>query len=250
MDETSECRHVEPLLAELATGVLTDLDRDRALRHVNTCASCQRELAELSRAADGVLWLVPEREPPAGFETAVMNRITDVATAARPVTAATPRRIHWRVPGWMRGRALAGRPSVRLAAGALALVLAAATGAAVAYWHGGTDRELAGRYRQAVAAGRPYTNAAPVTSTDGSVVGHMYVYPGSPPWAIVSLTAAPVEGAYQMSITTTSGVRYPVGVCTVTGHTGVAGYPLATPVDQIARVDLDHADVHLTIRPG
>jgi hypothetical protein len=40
-----------------------------------------------------------------------------------------------------------------------------------------------------------------------------------------------------------------MGVCTVTGHSGVRGYALPMPVDDIAAVDLDHAGIRLTVRP-
>src|SRR5215468_6978390 len=81
MDETFGCAHVRPLLAELATGAATGIDRDRGLRHVETCVACQQELAELALTADQLLFTVPEREPPAGFEAAVMNRIAGLTEA-------------------------------------------------------------------------------------------------------------------------------------------------------------------------
>src|SRR5262245_10199369 len=93
MDETSDCRRVRPLLAELAIGAATGIDRDWALRHVTGCVACQRELAELALTADRLLLLVPEREPPAGFETAVMNRITGIdPRLADPAPGRPPRR--------------------------------------------------------------------------------------------------------------------------------------------------------------
>src|SRR5215472_11306836 len=123
MDETFGCAHVRPLLAELATGAATGIDRDRALRHVETCVACQHELAELALAADQVLLIVPECEPPAGFETVVMDRIAGLAEVRRPSDAAArvSRRAHWSPR--RRERTAARRP-VRLVAGALALVVA------------------------------------------------------------------------------------------------------------------------------
>jgi hypothetical protein len=132
----------------------------------------------------------------------------------------------------------------------MALLIAAGVGAGVTYASGSADRHLAERYRQVATSGAGYTNAAPVTSADGTVVGHLYLYQGAPAWAIVALTAAPAAGAWDMSIVTRGGLRYPMGVCTVTGQRGVTGYALPMPVDQIAAVDLDHAGIRLTVRPG
>jgi hypothetical protein len=138
---------------------------------------------------------------------------------------------------------------VRIVASAMALLLAAGLGAGGAYLGDSPDRRLAEQYRQVTVTGPGYTNAAPVTTVDGTVVGHLYLYQGAPAWAIVALTAAPAAGAWEMSILTRAGLRYPMGVCTVTGHSGVTGYALPMPVDQIAAVDLDHAGIRLTVRP-
>src|SRR5258708_24065223 len=83
MDETADCQSVRPLLAELAIGAATGHDRAEALRHVAGCTGCRHEVAELARAADDLLLLVPEREPPPGFETQVAQRIANLA-GARP----------------------------------------------------------------------------------------------------------------------------------------------------------------------
>src|SRR5690242_12404352 len=116
MDETPDCARVGPLLAELATGAATGYERAEVLRHVAGCPACRGELADLSRVADDVLLLAPLREPPAGFESAVMRRL----------------------PGLVRPRAarsLATRPrAVRLVAAVAALIVAAGAGAAVESW--------------------------------------------------------------------------------------------------------------------
>src|SRR5262245_42702761 len=103
MDETFECTQVRPLLAELATGAATGIDRDRGLRHVEICVACQQELAELALTADQLLSMVPERQPPAGFETAVMNRIAGITVGPTPPldlpSSSTMRGPRWRPPG-------------------------------------------------------------------------------------------------------------------------------------------------------
>lgn len=251
MDETPDCQSVRPLLVELAIGAATGHDRAEALRHVAGCAGCRHEVAELARAADDLLLLVPEREPPPGFETQVAQRIANLAEARprgrrgrRPVPLARtlPR----------SGGAMSRRPparAVRLAAAAVVLAVAAAGGAAAAYWQAASDRHLADRYRQTVAASG-YPSATAVTSTSGTVVGHLFLYQGSPAWAMVAITDAPESGNYTMVVLTTTGRSYPVGVCAVTGRSGTAGYPLTVPVTQIAAIELSRPGIRLTARPA
>lgn len=249
MDETPDCQSVRPLLAELAIGAATGHDRADAVRHVGGCPSCRHEVAELARAADDLLLLVPEREPPPGFETAVAQRIADLADPR-------PRRGRWPV---RVGRGLS-RPAVtvsrrlsagavRVAAAAVVLAITAAGGAAAAYWQAASDRHLADRYRQTIAASG-YPTATAVTSTSGTVVGHLFLYQGSPPWAMVTITDAPQPGNYTMVVLTTSGRSYSVGVCAVTGRNGTAGYALTVPVTQIAAIELSRPGIRLTARPA
>jgi hypothetical protein len=232
------------MLAELATGAATGHDRAQALRHVANCATCRHDLAELARVADDLLLLVPEREPPPGFETAVAQRILGLAD--QRVTQRRARRLAGRV-----SHRLPTRTAVRVVAAVAALVVAASTGAAGMYWRATPDRQLADRYRQTIAAGGgQYPTATPVTTAGGAVVGHMFFYPGAPSWVMVSLTAAPEPGSYTMFVVGTNGYRYQAGVCVVTDHTGTAGYPLPVPVADIAAIELSRPGVVLTVHPA
>ncbi|TMK50573.1 MAG: hypothetical protein E6G59_09935, partial [Actinobacteria bacterium] len=69
------CKETKELLPELALGILGGEERGRALDHLTSCADCSSELAALSRAADGLLTLAPQHEPPAGFEDRVLARL-------------------------------------------------------------------------------------------------------------------------------------------------------------------------------
>ena len=69
------CKETKELLPELALGILGGEERARALDHLTSCADCSSELAALSRAADGLLTLAPQHEPPAGFEDRVLARL-------------------------------------------------------------------------------------------------------------------------------------------------------------------------------
>src|SRR5690348_15830571 len=161
MDETPDCARVGPLLAELATGAATGYERAEALRHVARCPACRGELADLSRVADDVLLLAPLREPPAGFESAVMRRLPGLARTRRP-RAVRPRAV---------------RPlAVRLVAAAAALVVAAGAGGAVESWRTEPERRLADEYRQVLARPAAGPRSAAVTTDNGATVGNVYLY--------------------------------------------------------------------------
>src|SRR4051794_34138155 len=68
--------HIDDVVAELASGVLTGPARGEALAHLSGCAACARQVAELAEAADAVLLAVPDTEPPLGFEARVVESIS------------------------------------------------------------------------------------------------------------------------------------------------------------------------------
>ena len=74
MDDMS-CDEFAEVAAELALGVLTGRERARALAHLDGCESCREQVRELSMAGDELLALLPPAEPPAGFESRVLERI-------------------------------------------------------------------------------------------------------------------------------------------------------------------------------
>ena len=85
MDERG-CERYAGDLAELALGVLTGRERVQALSHVESCPRCAEELEQLSRAADAVVQVAPEAEPPVGFEVRLFERmgVADVPPRRRP----------------------------------------------------------------------------------------------------------------------------------------------------------------------
>jgi len=72
---TLTCAEVRELAPELALGILSGAERAEVVLHVNGCARCQAYVAELTEAADAIPQLVPEAEPPVGFEARVMRRL-------------------------------------------------------------------------------------------------------------------------------------------------------------------------------
>jgi hypothetical protein len=214
MTDRPDCDAVEDLLAELATGAATGHDRALALGHVAGCVDCRRALAELSQIADGLLLLAPSVEPPAGFESAVLDSLR---------------------PARFRSR-------YRLVAAAAAVVLAAALGAGIVWWRTEPDRQLAAQHRQtlAVANGR-YLKAARLTTEAGAPAGTIFLYQGSPSWLLVTI-AGVNDGIYAIVAVDRDATPHAVGSCPVTNRSGTAGYRLDLPVSRVAEVQLRGTD--------
>jgi hypothetical protein len=217
MAERPACAEIAELLPEVATGAATGADRARVLHHLVGCAECRRELEELARTADDLLMLVPEREPPAGFEAAVLARLAPAPAAARA------RRRAW-----------------RLVAQVAAVLVVAALAAGTVWWRTSPDRRLAAEYRAALSVGDgSYLRAAPLTAASGATVGHLYAYQGRPSWIYLTVTNAPAPGTYQVRLTAEDGRQWELGQCVVARRYCGAGATITIPVDTISAVRLD-----------
>jgi hypothetical protein len=220
MPELPECSAVRPLLPELATGAIAGDERARALGHVSTCLECGRELAELTKTADALLLLAPPAEPPPGFESKVLATLE---AAPGPVPIHRPRR----------------RRARTVLALAAAVVLAAGTGSTVTYRQTADDRRLADQYRDtlAVANGR-YLTAARLTTADAQGAGTVFLYQGNPSWLMLTVTAAPIDGLYDIVAIDRQGAAHPVGRCRVVDRGVTAGYRLPLPLAEITQIQL------------
>jgi hypothetical protein len=69
------CEDVRAAAAELALDELTGSERAAAFDHLATCADCRGDVADLAAVADALLLLAPSVEPPAGFESRVIDRL-------------------------------------------------------------------------------------------------------------------------------------------------------------------------------
>ena len=89
MSELSEmnCREFSDVAAELALGVLTGRERAAAIAHLDQCDACRENVRQLTMTSEGLLELLPTREPPAGFESRVMERIGLATPDARACAA-------------------------------------------------------------------------------------------------------------------------------------------------------------------
>lgn len=203
MAEPARCDEVRDLLPELAAGVAAGDDRARALAHLAGCASCRRELEELTAVLDGLTMLAPEAEPSPGFENAVLAAMTP---GQRPDQLSVQRRRR--------------RRAVVLAAAAAVLAVAVAAGV---QW----ERTF----------GRPDVVAADVTAAT-STAGRVYAYPGDPSWLFLDLESAPVSGQYLVRVVTNDDETVDVGWCRVRAGQGSWGWAVDVPAGELRELQL------------
>src|SRR4051812_13474717 len=209
------CEETRQLAAELALGIADGEERATALRHLAACPDCRRELPELSEAADELLMLAPEQEPPVGFESRVLAR---VQPAPRP---AGRRARRWR------------RPLAVLAPAAVAAALA------VTITLGATsdDRRLADQYRATLAAAHgSYFEAAPLRAPADMPAGVVYAYRGTPSWIFVAVDRPYRSTAYTVELAMTSGQRVPLPSLRLDRRTGSAGQALLVDLHRVSAI--------------
>ena len=119
------CDEFAQMAAELALGVLTGRERAAALAHLDGCESCRELVRELTMTGEELLALLPSREPPAGFETRVLERIGLPAPGQS-------RSSHQRSADRRADRPAAGRPPARPAGRPRSRMRTALSAAAVA----------------------------------------------------------------------------------------------------------------------
>lgn len=122
---------------------------------------------------------------------------------------------------------------------ALVVVVAAGAGAQAVRWRSADDRELARQYRQTldVADGR-YLEAVRMTTMDGRPAGTAFLYQGNPSWLLVTVSAAPADGAYDALAIDRDGAAHLAGTCVMTRGGGTAGYRLDIPVSAVSQIQL------------
>jgi hypothetical protein len=163
------CDEVRDLAPEIALGIADGEERAEALRHLSACAECRRAVERLTDVADELLEMAPVQEPPAGFESRVVEAMG--------------------LQGPPRRRRLARRLNPRWLAPRLgpALATAAVTAAALIAVYS-DDHQTAERYRDTLAqADGRYFQAAGLTDEKGARGGVAFGYEGSPSWLLVTV---------------------------------------------------------------
>lgn len=210
MPESQRCRQVRELIPELAMGVASGEVRARGLAHIADCAYCRRELENVAGTVDALLLLVPEREPPTGFDARVLVALDQRA------------------------------PRYRIRTGllvAVAVVLATTFATGLTWWRGADDRNVADQYRGVLSiADGSYFRAADMM-LDGANAGNVFAYEGRPSWLFVTVDDAPA-GTYHVRVVGTDGRVSWIGTCTVRDGTGSWGTTVKLPIRPLARFEM------------
>jgi hypothetical protein len=186
------CDEFAEVAAELALGVLTGRERAAALAHLDVCESCRELVRELTMTGEELLALLPSREPPAGFETRVLERIGLPAPAASQRRPA-PRRRAGRGAERGANRPAAGRPPgrprdrMRTLLSAVAVVIALV----VAGLGGWGLRSATAPPASSTGQSSALSTAALVT-TAHQTVGMVFVYNRTPWWMYMSVNLGAV----------------------------------------------------------
>jgi hypothetical protein len=166
---------VRELAPELALGIAAGEQRARALAHMASCAECRTLVDDLSRTADSMLLLGPQKEPPIGFESQAISRV----------------------------RGMHPRQRLR-AAGLIAAIVLVAIGATVIVMQAMTarDRDLSDRYL-ALLEGRSRGElfASALRTADGGRAGQVFAYEGSSNWIFIVVTARGGNGVHDIVLT-------------------------------------------------
>jgi anti-sigma-K factor RskA len=201
------CAEFADSAAELALGVLTGRERAEALAHLDHCEACREHVRQLTVTSEQMLGLLPTAEPPAGFETRVMDRLGLAAPAPQPIRHRRQR------PAWGHGFS----PRRVLAAAAVVIALMAG---AVGGWglHASTTP----------AESSALSSATLVAASDHDHVGKVYVYNGDTRWMYMSVDLESGNGTVICQLVSADGHVTTVGSFRLADGYGSWGSPAWT----------------------
>jgi hypothetical protein len=230
MSVPSSCDRYQDDLAELALGTLTGRDRAEALAHVESCGRCAGEVEELSRAADVLLQVAPEAEPPVGFEVRLLEQVAaKQATRQREGSreeAVLPFRPPAGTAGWRRRvRRLAGTVRGRTVAAA-AIVL------------GGVGIGLAATAGGGPATSHPTAVQAALLGTGGQPVGRVVASSGSPAWLFMMVDSGTLPTHVTCRVGLAGGRWMSLGTFSLSRGYGTWSAPLAVPASTVREAEL------------
>jgi anti-sigma-K factor RskA len=205
-------------LPELAVGVLDGRDRSLLLDHVGECASCTAELEDLTTAADSLVQLAPEVDPPVGFESRIFDQIR-----------ATPTPITSRSTLWHK------RP-LQIAAVVVVLALAFGIG-----WAVHPTPSTVPRTNAVSAINDDHVDQASLVS-EGQSYGKVSLYAGSPGWLFMTVSSADWSGKVWCTVTSKDGTTKRIGSFDLVNGQGAWGVPLATGAESVASAQVVAAD--------
>jgi anti-sigma-K factor RskA len=224
MSELNEmgCAEFADVAAEMALGVLTGRERARALAHLDRCDACRENVRQLTVTGEELVWLLPAIEPPAGFETRVMERLGLGTPTPAPARHLSPARRFGQkladsIGGWT-GRGGVSRPRRGLA---VATVAAAVIAAGLGGWglHAATSAPPAS----------PLSSAALLTASH-QTAGTVYFYDAGSRWLYMSVdirsgSGAAGNGTVLCQVEDPDGHITTIGSFRLTGGYGYWGSP-------------------------
>ena len=229
MSEVNEmgCAEFADAAAELALGVLTGRERAQALAHLDQCEACRENVRQLTVTGEELVGLLPAIEPPAGFETRVMERLGLGTPAPIPAPIPAPGLARQLSPARRSGRKLAdwigggwtGRGGVshprRILAAAAVAVAVIAGGLGGWGLHGTTSSPTASAL-----------SSATLLTASHQTAGKIYLYDAGSRWVYMSVNIPSGSGAADNG-TVLCQVEGPDGHITTVGSfrlTGGYGY--------------------------
>ena len=238
------CAELADVAAELALGVLTGRERALAVAHLDRCEACREDVRQLMATSEQLLELLPPAEPPAGFETRVLERLglPAPAQAGLPAPASEdtyPRLIsrgeasQWRPgsagsgtrPGADQPAAPPARPGGTRRPGRIRRALAAAAvGLAVIAAGLGGWLIGAGPSPAAGSATGPLVSARLLSSTHEDV-GDIFLYSGAERWLYMSVDLGAGDVTVTCQVISTDGRVTTIGKFRLTGGYGGWGTP-------------------------
>jgi hypothetical protein len=219
-----DCAGLAEVAAELALGVLTGRERAQAIAHLDRCDTCREDVRQLMATSDGLLALLPESEPPAGFETRVLDRMgLSVAAAEGNAAAEAKARVRrlWRsrprrAPGAPRTPRTPRAPGAwgprRLVASAVVAV-AVVIGAGVAGWG---IRGAIAPHPGSSATAQAQLNSASLLTASGQNVGQVFISKasknqGSQQWMYMAVDLPNGDGTVTCQVVGANGKVTTVG---------------------------------------
>ena len=186
------CEEVRELAPEIALGIADGEQRAEALRHLSGCADCRRAVEQLTQVTDELLTVAPAQEPPAGFESRVVEAMGLGDSGSRRPRA--PR---------LRLRRLALRVGPAIATAAVTAV------AMIAIYH--DDHQTAERYRATLAeANGQAFQAEMLTDGTGARSGVAFGYEGSPSWLLLTVDRSHRDAVTRAELQTKDGRTIPL----------------------------------------
>jgi hypothetical protein len=231
------CAELADVAAELALGVLTGRERALAVAHLEKCDACREDVRQLMATGERLLELLPPAEPPAGFETRVLERLGLPAPAQEDAYPrlisrredSRPRRGLARIgtrPGTDQPGAPPARPGETRRPGRMRRVLAAAVialaviAAGLGGWRVGADASPA-----ASSAAGSLTSVSLLSATHQNV-GNVFLYNGTSRWMYMSVDLdAPPDGTVTCQLVSADGKVTDLGSFRLSGGYGAWGSP-------------------------